>query len=306
MLPNGGRLPSGGPEGKGAPSIGKVPGAAERLAGPSSVVVGPPAASPSQTMKTTSRRFRRPLILLPALAAILAASPASAAFVIQGSNGIFTPSFRGGSNTTSFGWSSGTWDGNPPLAEGDPDITPDIVNGTPSINPASGGSLVQSGAGDIVSGSNNIYTSVNAVNALGLQLSIPTAGTPGPAGFTTIIVQGFGLSGNLFGFAEALDGFGFGAINGIQPEYVIGRNADGRGQWWAKWELPGNAASYAVDVIGKEGYPGGSVLSVTDMRVDTWFSGSGFAPDVAVVPEPSALLLSTSGLALVFRRRRKS
>jgi hypothetical protein len=256
-------------------------------------------------MKTISRPHRRPLFLLPALAAVLCASSASAASVITTSNGIFTPSFRGGSNTTYFGWSSGTWDGNPPAVEGDPDITPDVVNGTPSINPASGALPTQAVAGDIVSGSNNIYTSVAGANALGLQLLIPTAGTPGLAGFTTIIAQGFGLSGNLFGFTEALDGFGFGAIHGIQPEYVIGRNADGRGQWWAKWELPGNAASYSVDVIGKEGFPGGSVLSVTDMQVDTWFSESGFAPDIAVVPEPSALLLAfvAAGFGLSRRRR---
>jgi hypothetical protein len=257
-------------------------------------------------MKTTTRRLRRPLFLLPVLAAALGVSSASAASVITTANGIFTPSFRGGSNTTYFGWSNGTWDGNPPTVEGDPDLTPDIVNGTPSINPASGGLLIQAVAGDIVSGSNNIYTSVAGVNALGLQLVIPTAGTPGSAGFTTIIAQGFGLSGNLFGFTEALDGFGFGAINGIQPEYVIGRNADGRGQWWAKWELPGNAASYTVDVIGKEGFPGGSVLSVTDMQVDTWFSESGFAPDIAVVPEPSALLLGFVAVGLGLSRRRRA
>lgn len=255
-------------------------------------------------MNTSNRRTRRPLILLPALAAMLSVSSASAAFVIETASGIFTPSFRGGSNTTYFGWSSGTWDGNPPTAEGEPDITPDIINSTPSIHPESGALLTQAVAGDIVSGSDNIYTSVSGANSLGLQLRIPTSGTPGAGGFTTIIAQGFGLSGTLFGFSGALDGFGFGAINGIQPEYVIGRNADGRGQWWAKWEIAGNAESYTVDVFGAEGSPGGSVLSVTDMQVDVWFSESGFAPDLAVVPEPSALLLSVAGLLLGLRRRR--
>jgi hypothetical protein len=137
-----------------------------------------------------------------------------------------------------------------------------------------------------------------------MRLLIPTSGSVGPGGFTTIIAQGFGLSGNLFNFSEALDGFGFGAINGVLPEYQIGRNAQGRGQWWAKWQLPGNESSYTVDVTGVEGFPGGSVLSVTEMRVDTWFSESGFAPDTAVVPEPSALLLSFAGMALMFRRRK--
>jgi hypothetical protein len=255
-------------------------------------------------MNTSNRRIRRPLILLPALAGMLCASSASAAFVIETASGIFTPSFRGGSNTTHFGWSSGTWDGNPPPADGELDITPDIISGTPSINPGSGALLTQAVAADIVSGSDNIYTSVVVANSLGLQLRIPTSGTPGAGGYTTIIAQGFGLSGNLFMFPGALDGFGFGAINGIQPEYVIGRNVDGRGQWWAKWEIAGNEESYTVDVFGAEGTPGGSVLSVTDMQVDVWFSETGFAPDLAVVPEPSALLLSVAGLLLGLRRRR--
>jgi len=260
---------------------------------------------PQQNMKSP-RRSRRPLFVLPALAAILAGSQASAAFVIAESTGLFSPSFRGEANTTSFGWSSGTWDGNADSTPPDP-VIPDVINGTPSINPGSlaGTSfLTQSGSNDIVSGSNNIYSSVSGINAAGLQLTIPTSGVVGSSGFTTIIIQGVGLNGAAFGGTSGLDGFGFGAIDGILPEYIIGTNADIEGQWWTKWELPGNAASYTVNITGAQNGEG-SVVSVTDLTIDTLYSGSGFAADLAVVPEPSAVLLSfVAGLGLLVRRRR--
>ena len=255
-------------------------------------------------MNTAPRRSRRPLMLLPALAAVLSATSADAAFVIAETSSLFTPSFRGGANSTYFGWEYGSWDGNADAVPPEEPI-PDIINGTPSINPGSGGQITQAATADIVSGSNNIYSSVGQVGTLGLQLTIPTSGTVGATGFTTIIIQGYGLNGGMFG-ADALDGFGFGAIEGIMPEYLIAANASSQGQWWAKWELPGNAASYTVDILGAQVGDSPLVVSVTDLTVDTWFSESGFAPDIAAVPEPSALLLSFAGVGLVLRRRRNS
>ena len=253
------------------------------------------------------RRSHRPLFLLPALAAILTTSSASAAFVIAESTFLVTPSFRGEANTTYFGWSAGTWDGNADSTPPDP-VIPDIVSGTPSINPgalAGTSFLTQSGTNDVVSGSNNIYSTVSGINAAGIQLTIPTSGVVGSSGFTTIIIQGLGLNGAAFGGTSGLDGFGFGAINGILPEFIIGTNADVEGQWWAKWELPGNAASYTVDVTGVSNTAALGVLSVTELHIDTIYSNSNYAPDLAVVPEPSALLLSAfAGLGLIVRRSR--
>lgn len=245
-------------------------------------------------------KTRRPLMHLPALALLLA-GPADAAFVIGEATGLFTPSFRGEGATTHYGWGYGTWDGNVP-PPGEPDITPDVINGVPSINPGglSGALLTQSGSADIVSGSDNIYTSVAGVNSAGLTLTIPTNGTVGASGFTTIIIQGMGMGG----FGVALDAFAFGSIAGVEPTFVYGLNDASvpAGQWFAKWELPGNQESYTVSITGHDA--GVGVVSVTDMIVDTWFSETAFASDMAVIPEPSALILSVAGIGLLVRRRR--
>jgi hypothetical protein len=245
------------------------------------------------------RRTRRPLFLLPALAAALLGQAAAATYVIYEGSGIYTPEFRGQSGSTHFGWSNGTWDGNP-------DPGADTLNGTPPINPDSlaGASITQTSTTDIVSGSNNIYSSIPAINAAGLQLHVPTAGLGGSTGFTTIIIQGLGLSGAMFGAGGALDGFGFGPINGVEADYVITINDLGQTQWWAKFELEGSQTVYDIDIVGAPGYPGGSVVSVTDLQVDTYFSETGYSSDLAIVPEPSALLLSLAAAGLLLRRRR--
>ena len=178
---------------------------------------------------------------------------------------------------------------------------PDVINGTPSINPGSlaGPLLAQNTAADVVSSSNNVYTGPANVN---LTLTVPTAGTPG-TGFTTIIVQGNGLAG----FGGITDLFTFGTIEGVAATYVHGANADNQeAQFWAKWELPGNAASYSVNVGGSTF--GAGVLSISDMTVDALWSPSGYAPDaVAAVPEPTSFALVGAALtaATVLVRRRR-
>lgn len=237
---------------------------------------------------------RHSFIRAAVLPAVLFCSTAltEAAFVLSEANGFFVPSFRDGENTTYFGWSAGTIG-----------IGGTTVNGTPSINPdqlAGNSFLVQAGSNDIISGSNNVYNSVGGVNTAQLTLNIPTSGVVGVAGYTTIIIQGFGFGG--FGFP--LDAFGFGNIDGISPAYEYGATAAAGepGQWWAKWEIPGNAASYSVDITGYDA--GAGVLSVTNMIIDTQYSATGFAPDSAVVPEPSVLMSLCAGGLLVLRRQR--
>lgn len=241
---------------------------------------------------------QRLLLTLGLAGSLSLASSAGAAFVISEATDLFAPSFRGETGTTYFGWSSGNWDGNPEDLEGQADI----LNPVPNINPGSvsGNLLVQAGTNDLVSGSNNLYSDVASVNNALITLTIPTDGTVGLDGYTTIIIQGYGFGG--FGFA--LDAFQFGDIAGVSPEYLYGMTAADRGQWWAKWDVPGNAASYDVSVTGYDADAG--VLSVTDLSVDTLYSSTGFSPDSAVlaVPEPASFALGFAGLGLILRRRR--
>lgn len=235
-------------------------------------------------------------LFLTALAVCIGASSAQANVIVT-ATGPFTPSFRGAASTTYFGWNNGSWDGNDDVA-----TTVDTLNGFPSINPGSlaGPLLVQTSAADIVSGSNNVYTSPANLK---MMLSIPTAGTPG-TGFTTIIVQGNSLAGG--GFGGLLDTAKFGTIEGVAPTYVYGGNASTETQFWAKWELPGNSASYSVDITGTTTELG--VASLSDMVVDTQWSPNGYAIDTAAaVPEPTSFALVGAALtfatALVRRRR---
>jgi hypothetical protein len=227
--------------------------------------------------------------------AILVAASATHANNISTATGPFTLSFRGGPNTTYFGWEAGTWDGNVDT----PTPNFDTVNATPSINPSVGPVLTNNlPASDIVSGSNNLYP-----GPFDLTLAIPTVGNIG-TGFTTIIIQGNSLPG--FPGPLYLDTFKFGDIAGIAPTYIVQPNSQVETQWWAKWEIPGNQASYNVNISATATFAG--VASVTDMVVDTQWSAASYAADVAVAtPEPASLgMLGVAATGLLTVRRHQA
>jgi hypothetical protein len=223
------------------------------------------------------------------------------AFVISAAPGLFVPSFRDGADadsgrTTVFGWglTGGRFDG----------VTDDDNIDAPPVNFSPGGlngTLIQlpantegdGGANDILAGSNNIYASPGGAV---LNLDVPINGPVG-AGFTTIIVQGRTAFG---AYPEVVDSM-FGIVGGVAPAFVEGLNAAGQGQFWAKYELPGNAGSYTIPMS----LPAGSSISIAELKIDTLFSDNGFAADWAVVPEPSGVLLVLAGaIGLTGRRRR--
>lgn len=242
-----------------------------------------------------------------AVACALAASTQAATFVISETTSLFTPSFRGDANTTYFAWNSGSWDGN------DDTTSFDVINSVPPLTgaaPSNQGRIYQNSPGDIVSGSNNIYSGSAGQS---LTLIIPTNGTPGnsTSGSTTIIIQGFGLSGAAFGGdAGGMDTLVFGTIGGVEAEYIggvnTGGNAAGATQFWAKFSIPGNLPQYSVDVSASQ--TGLGVLSLTDLSVDTYWTPDvrTYAPDIAVVvvPEPASAVLGLAALSLLARRRR--
>lgn len=230
-------------------------------------------------------------------------SVAPAQFVISSATDLFTPSIRGNANTTYFGWTSGNWDSNP----GDETLAGELINNPPAtINPAALGTigLLQTTNADIVSGSNNLFTNTTA--NVGLTLTIPTAGSVG-TGFTTIFIQGKGLASGQGLLNHVL----YGDINGVSPTFVVGGNVffPATTQWWAKYEIPGNAATYGVNITGAPGASNTFPISIADMIVDTSWSASGYAPDTAIVPEPGSMaLLGLGGIAVIgsFGRRKNA
>jgi hypothetical protein len=232
-----------------------------------------------------SRLIARSSFITSAVIAIaVSASTASAVVSIPALTGPGAPSFRGAADTTWFGWSTGTFDGTPDNNLLD---DPAVTVGTTT----SGVGLVQNGgaAGSMISSSNNIYTSGAPLD---ITITAPTAGTVG-TGFTTIIVQGRTAFGP---FGSDLT---FGTVGGDAAEVVVGTNAAAAGQFFAKYEVPGNAASYAINITG------GFNNSFNNLQVDTLWSSTGYATDFAVTPEPATLAaIGSIGVGALIRRRR--
>ena len=259
-------------------------------------------------MKQPAKHFTQPSRILAAGVAALVIS-ASGAFAqyhnISESPGLFTPSFRDLTNndlgnTTFFGWGPGTnWSvpGSKFLFDGTTDN--ELIDNVPTSQGIGGltGTLNQIGVLDVLSSSNNIYTS--SVTDFYLSIQIPTNGTVG-LGFTTIIVQGHTAFGPFA--TNTVDDFDFPALGGDIPDVVVGSNGASSGQFWAKYEIPGNAASYTLDFGLLPGF-----MSIAEIQVDTKWSATSYAGDFAV-PEPSAALSLLGGLGFLgmIRRRRSN
>lgn len=250
----------------------------------------------------------KPLALV-ILGAVLAQT-SLAVSVISEATGLFTTTFRFSSNSTYFGWSEGGFFGQPV-----PPSTSRILN-NPSVSfgnvgVANGVQFFQNDRSSptfvmIGSSVGNIYTGSGPVGKeASATLVVPTLGMPG-AGFTTIILQGRTIPAGGFSNLQTLVGnFPVFSLGGNAPtEFAIGGNAANQGQWWAKFEISGNATAYQVDIR----FPGGSnttPISIAEMSVDSVWSAAGYASDSAI-PEPSSsAMLFVGGLGWLWWRRRR-
>jgi hypothetical protein len=257
----------------------------------------------SPPLRRRSRTIRKSAIAA-ACALFGFAASASAQFTISTSSGLFTPSFRDLTNndlanTTFFGWGPSTGWGVSGNFAFDGLTDNELIDNPPALQGIGGltGTLNQIGTNDVLSSSNNIYTSTFTDQYL--RLEIPVQGVAG-TGFTTIIVQGRTVFGG-YPSNSAAD-FEFPTLGGAPAQVVVGPNAAGRGQFWVKYEIAGQAAQYTLDFGLRPGF-----VSVAELQVDTQWSESGFAPDTAqAVPEPSAFAALLGGATLLgLGRRRK-
>ncbi len=220
----------------------------------------------------------------------LAANARAVTFDVSTATGLFAPSFRGSSNTTYLGWD--TFD-DPNFAGFANDVV--INDNTPDVGTYAGSAalIVGNTANDHISSGGNIYTGETTLDE---TITAPTSGAVG-TGFTTLIVQGITAFGPFGGPTP----IAFSSINGVSPTVVVGDDAVGSAQFWAKYEIPGNAATYSFTMTSVDTHE-----SIGLLTVDSSWSANGFSSDIAVAPEPSALVLSALGaLGLVAGLRQK-
>lgn len=221
--------------------------------------------------------------LIACFAALLAAfgSPGAAnsqTFTLDQVTDVLAPSTRGGAGTTYFGWE--TFD--------DPGTGNPIHDATPNIGTTTAGVVFATTNGENHrSGSGNLYVGT-AGHTLYEQVSVATDGTVGASGTTTVIAQFVTAFGDFPGPITLSQ------INGINPVVVRGVNAAGEGHVWAKWQIPGNAASYTFTITGPAGV---TAYSIDRIVVDTHWSSTTPQPDtVAAVSSPTFKMDQVSGV----------
>lgn len=226
------------------------------------------------------------------MVAWILSSSAQAANIIKNTTDVFTPSFRGESNTTYFGWDDFEDSEVPgvPLGSRIDDTTPDIN----TIGAPAGTRFKQDDAllYGHRSSSGNYYSGFGATDVAGDTFTAPTDGTEGVAGFTTVILQ-------ILAQVDNLPPLEFDDVAGVSPEVVSGLNANNAGQYFVKYELPGNAASYDVRLFTSAA----TSVAVDKFEIDTLYSPKGYAPDFAIVPEPATLAVAILGGAALLARR---
>ncbi|MEM9420446.1 MAG: PEP-CTERM sorting domain-containing protein [Planctomycetota bacterium] len=222
---------------------------------------------------------------IPAIALIATASPALATvFDISASTGPFTPTFRGGPNSTYVGWD----------VFGPPGGAPTVINLSAGDLGTDGGTFVTNNGEDHLSGSGNYYSAGGSVDET-ITFTDPAPVTAGSDdGYTTVIVQ----ARTLFGGWPADPALTFSDIDGFSASLVQG-NAPGAAQFFAKYEIEGSLTDAEFTITG------GGNTSFAVFTVDAYWSDTAFAADTAVIPEPASLILVATGGVFAFARRRR-
>lgn len=197
--------------------------------------------------------------------------PSAVAFIMEQSTGIQAPSSRGTSGSTYFGWDTFGVSGPATVIN---DNTPDIGSDPTGL------ARFQTMNGEIhqFSGGSNLYMlsfDPEVDLTLDEQITVPTHGVVGEEGYTTIILQITSASSGMGGSNFANEIY-LGSINGVQPSIVMQGPSANTAMLWAKWEIPGNQATYTIDI---DGVPNQQHYSFDRVVVDTKYSRYGYVGD---------------------------
>lgn len=208
--------------------------------------------------------------------------PTAIASILEQLTDFATPSSRGGTGTTYFGWDNFQQVAGPPTIIND--NTPDIGSDP------SGLARFRTANEELhqAAPNGNLYFYSGGLT-LDEEVTVPSNGVVGEAGYTTIILQ-IASAASAMGGAEFADEIHIGAINGVAPTVVQGKSAN-TAQLWAKWVLPGNQATYTIDIDGEPNTPH---YSISKVIVDTKYSR--YAP-VGDTVRLKTVEISTSVLA---------
>ncbi|MDB6118436.1 MAG: hemagglutinin, partial [Verrucomicrobiaceae bacterium] len=202
---------------------------------------------------------------------MVANTPALAS-VMDKISALVESSSRGTANTTWFGWEN--------FSDVNGTFTGVINDSTPDIGTAVTGANFRTTNGQVHElGSGNIYFPTTGYE-LAEEVTVPTSGTVGSTGFTTIIAQ----IQSAPGFGAFADTITLGSIEDVAPTVVQSLTSSNIGLLWAKWQIPGNKASYTFTITGPDDTPH---FSFDRMVVDTKFSTTGFVDDTMIASELS-------------------
>lgn len=205
--------------------------------------------------------------------------PAAIAYIMDQATAIVAPSSRGTPNTTYFGWDGFGVTGVTAVID---DSTPDIGTYTGELARFR---TTNEQIHQFVGGGNLYFLS----GTLAEEITVPTEGVVGESGFTTVFLQ----------IASASSGMGGGSfsdvitttLDGSAPTLVVQGSGANTALFWAKWEIPGNKATYTIQIDGPPGVPH---FSFDKVIVDTKFSAYGYVADSM---RPQTVEITTETLA---------
>lgn len=207
---------------------------------------------------------------------------------------LIAPSFRGTGNTTFFGWDDFERNDPPTGPMGSyllDDSSPDL-----GVDPGGANARQNNSVWGNITSTGNLYSGFFPGAVFDLTVSVPTAGSVGPSGWTTVVFQVLENGGTpLLPLT----------LNGLPPVESATFDVNGRVQHAYEWHVAGNQSAYQIHIASL-----GPHAAIDAIVVDTVYA-SGSAPIDVAVPEPATWLIAVGGSLLAiwvlggFTRHRK-